>query len=463
MRDGIRPLLGAEQALRYSLLDALRGRRSRRFGLGMELPAGPLTYLSQRGPIALTESEEALLAFAACGITGRALADLAYHPGHGGTILLGLGGRTVASGDAVHAVAVAVVNDHASYLLKRPQDYTAAEIDELARLAADGSFEALYRRNRVQIHAGRLAPPVMPPFNVNTNRWSLHASGSTYFLPINELTQLYINALLELFDEAAGAFILDERANYRPAGLGRFARSKGGHLTDDPRSGMISTIQRVEGCVTEVLAVEQGMMLQNLGLMTQALGLGGFPHFALHESAWFEALGFEMAEMAASRYLGLHPLLGKVLDWWGRHPWVRYPLGLQRDGIPLLTSYCPPYYPSMEAAVRAVVDLKMGPRGIFRGGASDGAWRDPAAVAAGVPALSEAAIAATVAYCTYVYERYGRFPAYLPPWRTVLGYQAMHADVDFYEHFYRPDALTETQREHFARWHQAGDVQGLRR
>jgi hypothetical protein len=38
-------------------------------------------------------------------------------------------------------------------------------------------------------------------------------------------------------------------------------------------------------------------MLQNLGLMTQALGLGGFPHFAAHPFIWFQALGFRMQEI----------------------------------------------------------------------------------------------------------------------------------------------------------------------
>ena len=40
-------------------------------------------------------------------------------------------------------------------------------------------------------------------------------------------------ALLETFDETMALFILDERANFRPAGIGRFARSKGGHLEDN--------------------------------------------------------------------------------------------------------------------------------------------------------------------------------------------------------------------------------------
>ena len=65
--------------------------------------------------------------------------------------------------------------------------------------------------------------------------------------------------------------------------------------------------------------------------------------------------------------------------------------------------------------------------------------------------VSEAAIAATTAYCEYVWNHYGRFPAYMPPYRTVLGFQACHLDAEFYDKFYRPEALTETQREGFAK------------
>src|SRR5437879_2021423 len=60
------------------LLTALRNRRSRRFGLGMKIPGGPLTYESRHAPRPLSEDEEAALVFAACGLTGHALADLCY-------------------------------------------------------------------------------------------------------------------------------------------------------------------------------------------------------------------------------------------------------------------------------------------------------------------------------------------------------------------------------------------------
>jgi hypothetical protein len=80
-------------------------------------------------------------------------------------------------------------------------------------------------------------------------------------------------------------------------------------------------------------------------------------------------------------------------------------------------------------------------------------WREPDEKTAAIPAPTEAAIGATVAYCEYVYDRYGRFPAYSAPFRTVLGHQATHVDVDFYDRFYHPEALSETQRQHTSRRH----------
>jgi hypothetical protein len=226
-------------------------------------------------------------------------------------------------------------------------------------------------------------------------------------------------------------FIVDERAGFRPAGVRRFAASKGGHLLDDPRAGRLATVLAVEMSLGEAVALEQGMMLQNLGLMSQALGLGGFPNFARHEFGWFEALGFRMGSMPASRYLGAKPMLSALLGLFGRDLPVTYPLGLERDGQSLLRAYCPPHYPSMRAAVEAFVEYKFGPDGVFRAGAGRSAWLDPAAVGAAVSGPSEAAVAATAAYCDYIHRRYGRY--------------------------FRPEALTAAQREHQQRWH--GDPQ----
>ena len=58
------------------MFEALYGRRSRRFGLGFEMPEGPFRYQSAHTPVSLSEIEEALLVGAGAGFSGLAFWDL---------------------------------------------------------------------------------------------------------------------------------------------------------------------------------------------------------------------------------------------------------------------------------------------------------------------------------------------------------------------------------------------------
>ena len=433
----------------FPLLSALRDRRSRRFGRGMKMPGGPLEFESRHLPQRLTEGEEAALVFAACGITGHALADLCYTKDGGGNIMAGLVGRTIASGDGLQTVSLVVTNDEATYLIRKPRELPAGEIPNLIELGKRGEFSELYRRCRVKIKDGRAKIPSEPLFNINANRWSAHAPGTSYFLPINDLTFMYVNGLLEILNEHTGTFILDERNSFLPAGLAKFARNRGGHLECDPAKGRVATVRQVEQFVTEFVTVEQGMMLQNLGLMAEALGLGGYPNFANHEFAWFQALGFRMQTMPASRYVGAGWLPSLMMKLLKRNPVIPYPVGMECDGEVLLKPFCPPYYRSMADAVRAVVEIKYGSPGIFREEGRGSAWAQHGEIAKQIEPVSEATIEATIAYCEYLWQRYGRFPVHMPPYRTVLGFQACHVDAEFYDKFYKPEAVSETVRKDF--------------
>jgi hypothetical protein len=444
----MRPIEGLNH---FPLLQALRERRSRRFGLGMKIPGGPLAYESRHKPRPLSEDEISALVFAACGVTGHALADLCYAKDGGGNIMAGLVARTIASGDGLQTVALVVTNDDGTYLIRRPRELPATEIPKLIELGQRGDFTELYRRCRVKLMEGRAKTPTEPLFNINANHWSAHAPGTTYFLPINDLTFMYVNGLLEILNEQTGTFILDERNSFLPAGLAKFARDHGGHLESDPHKGRVATVRQVEQFVTEFVTIEQGMMLQNLGLMAEALGLGGFPNFANHEFAWFQALGFQMEEMPAGRYVGAGWLPSLMMKLLGRNLNIPYPVGLERESELLLKPFCPPHYNSMADAVRAVVELKYGAGGVFGSAGHGSAWIKHDSVVREVPRVSEAAVEATIAYCEYLWSRYRRFPVYMPPYRTVLGFQAGHLDVDFYEKFYRPGALSETVRSDFER------------
>src|SRR5258708_10704132 len=64
----------------YPLFEAIYGRRSRRFGLGFEMPEGPCGYKSAHAPVPLSELEEALLAGAGAGFSGLPFWDLPTPP-----------------------------------------------------------------------------------------------------------------------------------------------------------------------------------------------------------------------------------------------------------------------------------------------------------------------------------------------------------------------------------------------
>ena len=438
---------GVERWDTVPLFEALRSRRSRRFGLGMRME-GPLSFESHHDLVPLTEEEQAILAFAASGITGYALNDLTLGAGQGGSMMSGLVGRTVSSADAVQSVALLVTDDNGAWLLRRPQDLATEDLAEVIELSRRGDVVGMYRLLRVQLSDHRARLPQEPPNTVALNRWSRNAPGSTYFLPIRDVSYMMINGLLEFLNEDSRLFFIDERATYRPAGLRRFARRRGGHLEDDLRLGRVVPIEAAERVVSEIVTVEVGMMLQNLALTCEALGIGGFTNFAMVDGGWLDALGFRAMSMPASRFLRVPFPVRAILRSRRQDVVIRYPIGLEVDGETILRSYAPPYFPSMQAAVEAVVERKFGAQGIYRGSATHSAWRDPASVSEGIAGVSDPAIEATVAFCEYVYDRYGRFPAYLPPFSTFVGFQAAHLDTNFYDQHYRPEVLTNAHRRH---------------
>ncbi len=442
------------QAARYPLLDALIGRRSRRFGTGFHLDGGPLAYQSQERPQPLTLDQEAALAFAACGITGYTLAELPFERGSrpesgSSNILVQFIGRTVASADAIHTVIVFVINDEGVWMIRRPQDFPRAEHGRLIEAARDHRLVDVYERSRMRLADRRVDVTREIPFVPAFNKWSANLPGTTYFVPVNELTAVYINVLLSALNEEFAYFVVDERNNFQPAGLAKFGKSRGGHLHDDPASGRVGPIGGIETWMYEFAALEQGGVLQNLGLMTQALGLGGFSHFAAHPFAWFQAFGFRMEHPPFSRVFGAGPVVRTLLRVLKKDAPVPTAVGLERGGDVLLKPFCPPYYRNMEDAVLAFVDFKYAEgTGTLRDGGAASGWRDGSTVQRGIPKYSDRTIAAVIAYCDYVYRRYGRFPAASGPFRSILAYQAHHLDMAFYERFYKPEVLTEVQRDH---------------
>ncbi len=378
----------------------------------MVLDGGPLSYESKRAPQPLNEEEEAALAFAGCGVTGYAFAELPYRAGArpesgGGNIMTHFVARTVASGDAMHDCTLFVINDQGAWLLKRPQDFPRQQIPELIRQGKEHQLTDLYHKARVRVADQRVDVPREVPFVAPFNKWMANLPGTTYFLPVAELSALYINLILSAFDHDFRFFLVDDHNGYQPAGIAQFARAAGGHLENDPARGRVATVSFIETWVCEFVAIELGGILQNLGLMSAALGLGGFPHFAAHPFIWPVALGFRTENVPFHRLIGAPPGIPGDIP-------VPTPVGLERDGQILIKPFCPPYYRDMSEAVQSEI-----------------------------PRYSDEAIAATIAYCSYVHERYGRFPVNGGPFHTVLAYQAHRLDEDFYGKYYKQEAVPE--------------------
>jgi hypothetical protein len=472
-----------EHLWNYPFMEAILNRRSRRFSLGAEMNGGGLAFKSQATPVPLSPLEEAILITAGIGITGFVLGELPYttgdkHEAGGGNVMASLTGRAIASADAVHGTALFVINDEGTYLLRRPQDFPQLDIGDLDDLAHHQQLEELYKRMRIKLSDERTTIPREVPHMFPFNKWSTNLPGSTYFVPASDLTGMYINLMLSAFDEQMGLFILDERNGYAPAGIGKFGKSRGGRLHDDPKpvDHRVGTVQLVELINSEFMLAEQAFIGHNMMLAEQAMGLGGWSHFATaRDASWFEAFNFRMGMQPLSRTIGnglfgmlLRRILRRadgltksidafdvrfrtmVLNLFGQNIMTPYPQGLEVNGQLLLKPYCPPYYKSMEEAVLAFIDAKFAR---IKDDAELSRWKDPQTIGASIPKFSDECIAATIAFCEYIYNRYGRFPAYNGAFRMTLAHQAHHLDLEFYDKFYKPGAYTETQAKHMKRWH----------
>lgn len=110
---------GFEEMLRFPLIDALLGRRSRRFFMGAEIPDGVFQYRSNHDPVPLSEAEK-LLVVTACGgntswhyMIQRAKRYAPHLSNYAGSA----GGRTFPSAAGFHTSKTFFTDDSGLYLL----------------------------------------------------------------------------------------------------------------------------------------------------------------------------------------------------------------------------------------------------------------------------------------------------------------------------------------------------------
>jgi hypothetical protein len=437
---------GFQHAMEYPFFRAVFNRRSRRICKGIrQVNAGSHSYQSQERPQPLSPLEEAML-MAVVGVTGFNLPDRPFQDDQQQPILgtpnLSFTGRAAGSTDNCQATSFFLINDSGTFFLRRLKP------DEVKPEAPPTPEEMIRRAElaKVRISVTRLDFPREFPYYLDSNRFLSNIEGSTIFLPIVDMSRQYINALMYVLTEPDGhrPVLVDDRNFYRPAGVKRWIEN--GFLNKDLKISL--------GALGPMRTqIEADLLLQNLILTLQAMGLGGWIHAAIgppyllgHPYFAKETKGLAFRHVVPRSFF-----LMELLRWGSPLPILRAnPVG--KDGV--IEAMCPPYYPDMSAAVDAVIaekKLLYGDRAFFERAFKSEGDR----FCAEVPFYRPEVVECAKDICNYIHNTHGRFPAHVDAiYVPGVWLQAHHLDLDYYDQLFR-DGYTETQARHQERWHQA--------
>jgi hypothetical protein len=419
-----------EDLARFPLLTALFGRRSRRFGVGMSVPDGPLAYASSQPPLPLTDLERTLLVLCGAGVSGWHLGmehTATSDPHHGCNYPVRLTGRVAASAAGIETSEL-IVTDDAGTFITRFRDLDPMRLQELQ--AASDLGELLRRADThcTRLSDDRVQLPATTPHMDAHNFWNANRPGTTLFIPIVDLTQQLLEFLA--IQMAEGVVPWDPMRNQPCGNLKRFIRS--GLLDSRQQASIVD----IEQSVLTTGAIELGLICQNIVLVMQAMGLGGWMFTGLNAPSLLGAFVGDGIPGLGFRHT--------------RDPAWTAPNPVGLDGV--FEGFCPPYHTDMRASVDHFVALKFGP-----GGAYDptrpGPFRDNARIKSAIERYSPEFVDALGEVAQYVHDAFGKFPATIPSVYVRVYAQAQHIDLDYYDQFYGPEAYLETHRQHLARWH----------
>jgi hypothetical protein len=438
------------------LMQTLMHRRTHRVSQGVKtIMAGSMTYRSTAEPHPLSPLEEAVL-IAATGHTGLTMPDRPFQdPASGAAIMakpnLTMDGRTAGSPDNSQGTHFIMINDTGTYYLDRlPSAPPGTEFTDATLLERAAASKRQILDHRIDVKGDRDFPAYL-----DSNRFLSNQPGTTLFFPVVDLSHQYINGLMYLLTQPDGArpAIVDDRNFYRSAGVDKWVRK--GFLNNDIKLplGIIGMLR------TQIEAV---LLLQNLFLTAEAMGLG----------AWIHASLSPPVLMGDPKYITQYgPMLGfdfatpkfrllDILRW--QVPLPKYtnlrahPIGLKAGGDYVIKAMCPPYYATMSDAVDAVVQAKFG---------AGGTYQDEATFARiykgdyGARYLKEASqysddvIACVRDVCEYIYRTHGRFPAHCDAlYAPGIWIQIHHPDMTYYDTFFQ-NGLTAAHRAHATCWH----------
>jgi hypothetical protein len=415
----------------FPLMHAIIGRRSRRFGLGLEIPSGPLAYKSKSEPLPLSELEQSILIAAATGVTGWnfGIPFGPDRPNEHASYSLRLTGRTFPTAGGFGTPAMLFTDDKGTYITNT-RDIQPTGISELGDdlSAAAERIMAVCKENTVKLSDARLDLPSETPHMLEPNLWMANAPGSTLFMPIGDASEQML-ALMAL-SLSNGNVLMDDETG-KPAGnLAPYIKSG---LLNDSKHIPLSVMHQM---AYEAVCSELAFMSHNMVLSLQAMGLGGLYFSGLNRWSILGAFADKGIKGMGFRF--------EHKEGWT----LPNPVGL--DGI--YEALCPPYYPNMRAAVEEFVKRKFGPKGAYDKD-TPGPWKESKSIKGEITPYSEEFVDCLSEVAQYIYDKHGKFPG---TFSTIVlpGYvQATHLDTEYYDKFYNTGAYLKSHSDHLKDWH----------
>jgi len=447
---------GLEALLQRPLLSAIWQRRTHRVSQGTSLLAGSMSYTSSSSRAPLSDLEEAIL-IAVTGCPGLTMPDRPFQdPVTQRPIMakpnLNMAGRTAGSPDNAQGTHFFLINDSGTYYLRKlpPVENDGVFTSErLIARAAEAKVKILDQR--LDVPAGQRTFPAY----TDSNRFLSNLPGTTVLLPVVDLSRQYINGMMYILTEPDGTrpAIVDDRNFYQLAGVKRWVKNKFLDENSKLPLGVIGSLRT---------QIEADLLLQNLFLTADAMGLGAWIHGAIAPPV---ALGDPKYSNIYGQMLGFDIITPRwrpmdILRW--QIPLPKYanlrtnPIGLRNKGEHLIKAMSPPYYDNMSDAVDAVVAEKFGASGIYT---DKTLFERIYKVDYGERYLKEAAsyssdvIECVRDICVYIFDTHGRFPAHCDAIHVPgVWLQVHHVETKYYEQFFQ-DGLARPHLDHDSLWH----------
>jgi hypothetical protein len=431
----------------------------------------------------LSELEEALL-IAAVGLTGNLLPDRPFQDLQTppkpilGVPNLGFRGRAAGSTDDSQPTHFLLINDSGTYFLRRLSREEEPLDGDDGRLKPEALLDRA-RRVKVPISDRRLfgADEYRHfPYYLDSNRFLSNVPGSTVLLPLDDLSRQYLNALMYVLTESPKSrpTIVDDRNWYMPAGVGKWMKSAA-----DMRENEFALNKDLELALgrlgTMRTEYEAYLLLQNLMLALQAMGLGGWIHASIGPP-YLLGDPYVSPESAGLINIAWHV---PSRPWWKRYTvdWLRWaspiaemranPYGLLKPGADpngaqgddwLIECLCPPRF-TIDAAVERLVQEKRqlyDDRAYFRRAFATPSKGDNFVET--VPHYESDVINCVKKIGQYIFDTHGRFPAHVDAlFVPGVWLQAHHLNTEYYDQVFGGRGYTESQRNHDANWHGSGE------